>query len=60
VGGHVARRDAAAQRVRDLDLADDDVGGPEQGRARLEERVRVGLVEDEVADEQDPGAEGLR
>ena len=48
-----AARDAA-RRVRHLDLADHEVGRPQQLAARLEERVGIGLVEDQVAEEEQP------
>ncbi len=47
---------SAAIRVWHLHLADDDVAGVEQLGARREEGIGIGLVEDQVADDQDAGA----
>ena len=57
IGGRRGDVDAArdaARSVRHLDVADHEVGGAEKLAARLEERVRVGLVEDQVAEEEQP------
>ncbi len=61
IGGRRRDVDAArhpAARVRHLDLADHQVGRQEQLAARLEERVRIGLVEDQVAEQQQPRRAG--
>ena len=50
----------AARGVRHLDLADHEVGRAEELAARLEERVRVGLVEDQVAEKARSLIGGLR
>ncbi len=50
--GNVDAARHAAARVRHLDLADDQIGRQEQLAARVEERVRIGLVEDQVAEQQ--------
>ena len=57
IGGWRGDVDAArdpTRSVRHLDVADHEVGGAEKLEARLEEGVRVGLVEDQVAEEQQP------
>ena len=42
------------RRVRDLDLADDEIGRAQQLAAGIEEAVGVGLVEDQVPEQEEP------
>src|SRR5947208_2042164 len=51
--GHVGALHCSAARVRHLDVSDQDIARPEELRARLEQGIRIRLVEDQVAERED-------
>ncbi len=55
VGGrrrHIGRRFDGPGRVRNFDVADHDITTAQQRPCRIEERIRIRFVQDQIADEK--------